>query len=126
MPDKRYHATRLVEIVLDGESLEIEADIEFTIEPYSPGWFDPRYGGEPPSGGGCNDVWCKGVKFGSVDADAPKPDCPEWLSDWIASTVDGDGLYQEAMEQIAYERDEAADFKRREMRDEPQLYTFED
>ena len=118
----KYHATRLLEIVMGGASIEIEAALEYTIAPYVPAQ-GPSYdsGGQPAEGGGVEDIWVKGIKYAAPGgaADASKPDCPEWLADWIIAEVDGDELYQEAMEHDNAERDEAAEMRHesyREMR----------
>lgn len=133
---KTYHATRTLEIILDGESLEIEAAIEFTVEPYSPGWFDPRYGGEPPSGGHVDEARCKSIaiparKAKIAPADHPTPgavleparprvalDCPAWLSDWIKEKLDQAALYDEAMEREEYDRESAAEMRAEEARED--------
>ena len=107
----KYHAKRFVEIVIDGESVELEAMIEFTITPYVPAK-GPSYasGGQPAEGGHVEDVWCKGIKFPKQAADV-KLDLPGWLADTIAEKCDGDSLYREAMEYEDYLEDEAAEYR---------------
>ena len=114
MRNDKYHATRYVEIVLDGNSVEIEADLEFRAISASSGFFDHRTGaGEPPHGGGVEDVTVKAIKFAGKVVEAPG-----WLLDWIAENADRDSLNEAAADADAYERDRAADYRFEEMRDE--------
>lgn len=121
MADK-YYAMRTLEIIMGGSGLEIEAQLEFTVQPYVPEQ-GPSYasGGQPAEVGGVEDITVKSIKYAGKPgaADAPKPDCPGWLEDWIIAEVDGDELYQEAMEHEDARRDEAAEMRHesyREMR----------
>ena len=98
MSKNKYHTTRIIEIVIDGNSVELEAAIEYTIAPYVPAR-GPSYasGGQPAEGGHVEDIWCKGVKFVGQAADV-KIDCPEWLAETIVEKLDGGSLYDEAIE----------------------------
>lgn len=107
-PRKPYRAMRIVEITVDGETLALEADLEFTIEPYVPER-GPSYasGGEPASGGGIEDIRCTAVRpIG--DAAIGRIECPKWLADWIAAHVDEIALCNEAAEDDAAEAENVA------------------
>jgi hypothetical protein len=119
MPTK-YRATRALEIIMGSASLEIEADLEFTVAPYVPAQ-GPSYasGGQPAEGGHIEDIWIKAIKVKGYAPDF-NASLPIWMDEWITANVDGDKLYQEAMEMDKGEREAAADDfyeQRRERRD---------
>ena len=106
---RKYQTNRTVEIYLDGKTLEIEANIEFTIAHPAPAQ-GPSYssGGQPAEGGHCEDIWCKGIKLPGYAKDFTA-ECPEWLSEWIVENTDGDRLFAEAIDEDRHDREQAAD-----------------
>ena len=130
---KIYHSTQFLEIALGGASLEIGADIEFGVEPYTPAQ-GPSYasGGQPAEGGCARDIRCKAIfvpevkpvhKPGKDVMGQPRRDLelPAWLCDWIEENVDAGDLYAEAVEHDRVEEDAAADY-RAEMQREDREY----
>ena len=115
MTNPKYRATQFLEIVMGGNSTEVEAELEFNVSSDVPEQ-GPSYasGGQPAEDGGVEDICCKGIKFAGKSAD-----CPEWLREWIEDNVNCDALYEAAANEDDALRDEADEMRHesyREMR----------
>ena len=105
----KHRATQYLEILLGGNSVEVEADLEFTFQPGEPEQ-GPSYasGGQPAEPAHVEDVWCKGIKFSGRDF-LSILEMPVWLREWIAENADREALAESAVEDRKAERDAAAD-----------------
>jgi len=114
----KHSATQELEILCNGYALVVEAHVDFSFTPGRPAT-PPSYasGGDPPEG---PEIEIERVKLTRETGEVLECD---WLSDFVETSLrdDPEHLIEIASDDRIAEADEAADFKRREMRDEGRL-----
>ena len=102
-----------IEVCFNGYVLIVEAHIDFTFHPAVPAKPpSSASGGDPPEGAR---VEIDNLEF--LVEGAPV-ELPPWLLSFIEDNIDDDELVEDAVRDIEAEKDEVADFKRRQMRDD--------
>ena len=111
----KHSAVQEIEICFNGYVLPVEVHIDYTYHPAVPAT-PPSYasGGDPPEGAGVEIIrtvlWHEGKVVQS----------PKWLEDFVDKSLHDDPAYliERASDDRMAEEDEAADFKRRQRRDD--------
>ena len=89
-----------VELIIDGNSVEVMATIQFTTTPYDPGRISgPPEKCYPPEGGEIDGPTVVALVYpaissrpGTTGRPAIKLDCPDWLAETIIENVSDDTL----------------------------------
>ena len=111
----KHSAVQEIEILFNGDAWSVEAHIDYTFTPGSPAT-PPSYasGGDPPEGASVEIarivLWLDGKTI----------NLQKWLEEFIEGSIrsDSDYLIERASDDRVAQEDEAADFKRRQARDD--------
>ena len=111
----KHSAMQEIEICCNGYVLNIEAHVAFRFTPGRPAT-PPSYasGGDPPEG---PEIEIERVKLTRETGEVL--DC-DWLAEFVETSLhdDHDALIEAASDDRVAEADEAADFKRQQIRDD--------